>query len=70
MGQQLSGVLDAGDICLHTVSQFALVKQMINELFQKWTGIPVLRQGGKRDLSFYSSNLFRCSAPVLPSITL
>lgn len=30
----------------------------------------VLREGGKRDLSFYSSNLFRCSAPVLPSISL
>lgn len=40
MGQQLSGLLDVGDICLHSVSQFALVKQMINEMFQKWAEIP------------------------------
>lgn len=30
----------------------------------------VLREAGKRDLSFYSSDLFRCSAPVLPSVSL
>lgn len=67
MDQQLPGVLDAGDICLHSVSQFSKADDQWTVSEMDWNP-KVLREGGERDLSFYSSNLFRCCAFNTPLI--